>query len=112
MRKDNQLLVVTHLSQLLTFVTGFGGLIVPLILWATQKDKVLQMDEQGKRIVNFQLSLIIYAIICIPAILLLGLGIIGLIVIGFISLIFPIINAIKANNGELPTYPLSFNFIS
>ncbi|HCY80569.1 MAG TPA: DUF4870 domain-containing protein [Xanthomarina gelatinilytica] len=112
MRKDNQLLVVTHLSQLLTFVTGFGGLIVPLILWATQKDKVLQMDEQGKRIVNFQLSLIIYAIICIPAILFLGLGIIGLIVIGFISLIFPIINAIKANNGESPTYPLSFNFIS
>ncbi|WP_370099942.1 DUF4870 domain-containing protein [Xanthomarina gelatinilytica] len=112
MRKDNQLLVVTHLSQLLTFVTGFGGLIVPLILWATQKDKVLQMDEQGKRIVNFQLSLIIYAIICIPAILLLGLGIIGLIVIGFISLILPIINAIKANNGESPTYPLSFNFIS
>lgn len=96
----------------MTFVTGFGGLIVPLILWATQKDKVLQMDEQGKRIVNFQLSLIIYAIICIPAILLLGLGIIGLIVIGFISLIFPIINAIKANNGESPTYPLSFNFIS
>ena len=112
MRKDNQLLVVTHLSQLLTFVTGFGGLIVPLILWATQKDKVLQMDEQGKRIVNFQLSLIIYAIICIPAILFLGLGIIGLIVIGFISLIFPIINAIKANNGESPTYLLSFNFIS
>ena len=112
MRKDNQLLVITHLSQLLTFLTGFGGLIVPLILWATQKDKVLEMDEQGKRIINFQISLIIYAIICIPAILLLGLGIIGLIVIGFISLIFPIINAIKANNGESTTYPLSFNFIS
>ena len=112
MRKDNQLLVITHLSQLLTFLTGFGGLIVPLILWATQKDKVLEMDEQEKRIINFQISLIIYAIICIPAILLLGLGIIGLIVIGFISLIFPIINAIKANNGESPTYPLSFNFIS
>jgi hypothetical protein len=112
MRKDNQLIVITHLSQLLTFVTGFGGLIVPLILWATQKDKVLEMDEQGKRIINFQLSMIIYAIICIPAIILLGLGIFGLIVIGFISLIFPIINAIKANNGESPSYPLSFNFIS
>lgn len=112
MRKDNQLIVITHLSQLLTFVTGFGGLIVPLILWATQKDKVLEMDEQGKQIINFQLSMLIYAIICIPAILLIGLGILGLIVIGFISLIFPIINAIKANNGESPTYPLSFNFIS
>ncbi|MCX7548608.1 DUF4870 domain-containing protein [Xanthomarina sp. F1114] len=112
MRKDNQLIVITHLSQLLTFITGFGGLIVPLILWATQKEKVLEMDEQGKQIINFQLSMLIYAIICIPAILLLGLGIVGLIVIGFISLIYPIINAIKANNGESPSYPLSFNFIS
>ena len=68
MRTDNQLLVITHLSQLLTFVTGFGGLIVPLVLWVTQKEKVYQMDEQGKAIINFQLSMIIYAILCIPAI--------------------------------------------
>ncbi|MGM5470273.1 DUF4870 domain-containing protein [Flavobacteriaceae bacterium LMO-SS05] len=112
MRTDNQLLVITHLSQLLTFVTGFGGLIVPLILWLTQKEKVHEMDEQGKRIINFQLSIIIYAILCIPAILLLGLGILGLIVIGVISFVFPIINAIKASNGESPKYPLSLNFIS
>jgi uncharacterized Tic20 family protein len=112
MRTDNQLLVVTHLSQLLTFVTGFGGLIVPLVLWATQKEKVYAMDEQGKRIINFQLSIIVYAILCIPAIFLLGLGILGLIVIGVISLVYPIINAIKASNGESPKYPLSLNFIS
>lgn len=112
MRTDNQLLVVTHLSQLLTFVTGFGGLIVPLILWATQKEKVYAMDEQGKRIINFQLSIIVYAILCIPAIFLLGLGILGLMVIGVISLVYPIINAIKASNGESPKYPLSLNFIS
>jgi len=112
MRNDNQLLMITHLSQLLTFITGFGGLIVPLILWATQKDKVYNMDEHGKRIINFQLSIIIYALLCIPAILLLGLGILGLIVVGVISFIFPIINAIKASNGETPNYPLSLNFIS
>lgn len=112
MRTDNQLLVITHLSQLLTFLTGFGGLIVPLVLWATQKEKVYDMDNQGKRIVNFQLSIIVYAILCVPAILLLGLGILGLIVIGIISFVFPIINAIKASNGESPRYPLSLNFIS
>ena len=112
MRTDNQLLVITHLSQLLTFLTGFGSLIVPLVLWATQKEKVYDMDNQGKRIVNFQLSIIVYAILCVPAILLLGLGILGLIVIGIISFVFPIINAIKASNGESPRYPLSLNFIS
>lgn len=110
-RVDNQLLVITHLSQMLTYVTGFGGLLVPLIIWLTQKDKVEQMDEHGKAIVNFQLSMIIYVIICIPLILLLGLGILGFIVIGVISFVFPIINAIKANKGEMPSYPLSIKFI-
>lgn len=112
MRQDNQLLVITHLSQLITLVTGFGSLILPLILWLTQKEKVYQMDEHGKRIVNFQISLIIYFIICIPMILFFGLGLLGFIILGIISIIFPIINAIKASNGELPSYPLSFNFIS
>ncbi len=111
MRQDNQLLVITHLSQLATVLTGFGGLIIPLILWATQKEKVYNMDEQGKRIVNFQLSLIIYVIICIPLILLFGLGILGFILLGIISIVFPIINAIRANNGETPDYPMTINFI-
>jgi len=106
-RVDNQLLVITHLSQMLTYVTGFGGLLVPLILWLTQKDKIEGMDEHGKAIVNFQLSMIIYAIICVPLIFLVGLGILGLIAVGIISFVFPIINAIKASNGEMPSYPLS-----
>jgi hypothetical protein len=37
LREDKNLLVVTHLSQLLDLVTGMGGLIVPLVLWLTQK---------------------------------------------------------------------------
>ena len=111
MRQDNQLLVITHLSQLVTLVTGFGSLLIPLIIWLTQKDKVYQMHEHGKRIVNFQLSLIVYALICIPLILLLGIGIIGLIILGIISVVFPIINAVKASNGEIPEYPISINFI-
>ena len=69
------------------------------------------MDEQGKSIVNFQLSMMIYAIICIPMIFLLGLGILGLIAVGIVSLIFPIINAVKVNNGETPNYPMTIDFI-
>ncbi|NCT19091.1 MAG: tRNA modification GTPase [Flavobacteriaceae bacterium CG2_30_34_30] len=110
LREDKQLLVITHLSQLLTFITGFGGLIVPLILWLTNKDKVKGMDKHGKEIVNFQLSLILYFIICIPLILLLGLGILGFIFLGFIGLVFPIINAIKANNQEKTDYFITIRF--
>lgn len=111
-RTDNQLIMITHLAQLLTYITGFGGLIVPLIIWATQKDKVDGMDQHGKAIVNFQLSLIVYCLISIPLIFLFGLGVLILILIGILAFVMPIINAIKASNGELPRYPLSLSFIS
>ena len=112
MGQDNQLIVITHLSQLVTLVIGFGSLIIPLIIWMSNKEKVFEMDAHGKNILNFQISLLIYSIICIPLIFLLGLGFLGLIILGIISIIFPIINAIKASNGETPKYPLSLNIIS
>lgn len=111
MREDRSLIVVAHLSQLITLVIGFGSLILPLILWVTQKDKVAEMDAHGKNIINFQLSLLIYFIVCVPLILFCGLGLVGFIALGLIAIIFPVINAIKASNGEIPTYPLSFRFL-
>lgn len=112
MKQDKNLLVLTHLSQLVYLITGFGSLIFPLVLWVSQKDRVYQMDAHGKSIVNFQLSLIVYCIICVPLILLFGLGLLGFLILAVVGLVFPIINAIKVNNGEDPKYPLSFNFIS
>ena len=111
MREDRQMLMIMHLSQLLDFVTGIGGFIVPLILWATQKDKIQDMDEQGKEIINFQISLVIYSIVCIPLIFLFGLGFLFLILVGILGLIFPIINAIKASNGEPTNYPMTIRII-
>ena len=93
MKEDRQLLVLTHLSQLLTAITGFGGLIVPLIIWFSKKDENYQIDEQGKKIINFQLSLIVNFIICIPLILLFGLG------IAFLLALFVYFHKIKYTEG-------------
>lgn len=111
MRENRQTIVFAHLSQLLDLVTVIGGFIVPLVIWITNKDKIYEMDEHGKSIINFQISMFLYAIICVPLILLIGLGILGLIAIGIMCFIFPIINAIKASNGERPSYPFSIQFI-
>ena len=111
MREDRQLLMITHLSQLLDLVTGIGGFIVPLVLWLTQKDKILGMDTHGKMILNFQISIFLYSILSIPLILLFGIGILMLIAIGIFALVFPIINAIKVSNGEIPSYPLTIEII-
>lgn len=109
--ENKQLLVIAHLSQLLDFVTGFGGLIVPLVLWLAKRDSVIDMDEHGKSIVNFQISMILYALACIPLIILCGLGFLGIIGVALLCIIFPIVNAIKASNGEQPYYPLSIRFV-
>lgn len=111
MEKNNQLLVLTHLSQMLDFVTGIGGFIVPLILWIVKKDDVEGMDEHGKAILNFRISMFLYVLICIPMVFLFGLGLLGFLVIGIFYFIFPIINAVKANNGEEPSYPMSIQFL-
>ena len=112
LRSDKQLLVIAHLSQLLTYITGFGGLVVPLIIWLTQKDNVEGMDVHGKAIVNFQLTILLLSILSIPAILLLGLGILALIFIGIVAFVLPIVNAIKVNNGEAPSYFMTIRFIN
>lgn len=112
MRTDNQLLMLTHLSQLLTYVTGFGGLLVPIIIWAVNRDKVVGMNEHGKEIINFQLTILLLALICIPLIFVLGLGVIGLIIIGILSFVMPIVNGINASSGVFKRYPLTIRFIS
>ncbi len=111
-RKDKQLLVLLHLSQLLDYVTGLGGTIVPLILWLVNKDSVEGMDNHGKAILNFKISMLLYAFISIPLILVFGLGILLLFGIGILSFIYPIINAINASEGKEINYPFSIQFIS
>ena len=108
---DSSLLVLTHLSQLLTYVIGFGGLVVPLVIWLSKKDTVDHMDEHGKSIVNFQITLLLLTLISIPGIFLFGLGILSLIFVAIVGFVLPIVNAVRANNGEPPSYFATIRFI-
>ena len=62
-----------HLSSLFQYCIPFGNFIFPIIIWASLKDKSEFVDEQGKQVINFQLSLFIYslllALIAIPVVL-------------------------------------------
>jgi len=100
-----------HLTQLLGYVIGFGGFIVPLVIWLSARKSVEGMDEHGKAAINLQLSLWLYIFISIPAILLLGLGILGLIGVAILGFILPIVNAVKASNGESPSNFMTIPFL-
>lgn len=102
--------MLMHLSQFAGIIVPFGGIALPIIMWATNKDKSSLIDQHGKNILNWMISFYIY--VSISAILiLLVVGIFALIALGVIAVIFAIIGAIKANNKEIFNYPLTITFI-
>lgn len=108
--EQKQMGMFMHLSQLLNLLLPFAGIIVPIVLWQTQKDKTPALDAHGKMIVNFMLSCVIYGIISFILTFVL-VGILGFIALAVIGIVFPIIGGIKANNGELWEYPLTIKFL-
>ena len=69
------------------------------------------MDIQGKQIVNFQLSIIVYCILSIPLVLFFGLGLLVLFAVGTLSFLLPIVNAVKVSNNQQPVYFMNITFI-
>jgi uncharacterized Tic20 family protein len=110
MKQDNQTIVLMHLSQLATPIIAFGSIIIPLIIWITQKEKIKDLDAHGKMILNFQFSILIYSFVCIPLIFV-GVGILGLLVILIVSIVYPIKSAIRSSNQQTPEYPFCIHFL-
>jgi uncharacterized Tic20 family protein len=106
---QRQMGMFLHLSQLANVIIPLAGFVIPIVIWQTQKDKTPALDAHGKMVANWLISSLIYFVISgVLTIVLIGiLGILALIVMG---LVFPIIGAVKANNGELWEYPLTIKF--
>lgn len=52
-----------HLSTFSRFIIPLGNFIGPIILWVSNKDKSEFVDAHGKQAINFQISVLLYAII-------------------------------------------------
>ncbi|WP_303316123.1 DUF4870 domain-containing protein [Flavivirga abyssicola] len=52
-----------HLSTFCRFIIPFGNFIGPIVLWVTNKEKSEFVDEHGKQAINFQISILLYALI-------------------------------------------------
>ena len=121
-KSDRAWETLCHLSGLLLF-TGipFGNILGPLIVWLVKRDASPAIDEHGKEALNFQMSLTLYFVGLIALTIALMLVLVGflflpLVIIAaifgpFLDLIFIIISAVKAGNGEVYRYPLTIRFI-
>jgi uncharacterized Tic20 family protein len=108
--KDRQLAVLMHLSALLGYFIPLANLLIPLVIWAVKKDESADIDAVGREVINFNLSMLIYALVgfiltfvLIGVLVLLGLWIFGMVV--------TIIAALRANDGWRYRYPVTIRFL-
>ncbi len=98
------------LGGLIPIVPVIGSVIGPLVVWQIKKDEFGFVADQGKEAVNFQISILIYAIVsgllCFACV-----GFVLLPAVYIFDLIFLLIAAVKANDGECYRYPLTIRFI-
>jgi uncharacterized Tic20 family protein len=93
-------LLLMHLSQFAGYIIPFAGLVLPIVMWATNKEHSREIDNHGKVILNWLLSAIIYFIICTILTIVL-IGVFGYIALAICGVVFAVIGAIKANDGVL-----------
>ena len=108
--------MLCHFAGLVGIIVPvIGNIVAPLIVWQIKKEEHPFVDEQGKEAVNFQISMSLYGLVgsiaclitCIGAVLIpFVLG-----AVGVVDLVFLLIAAVKANNGEHYRYPLTIRFI-
>ncbi|MFC3093190.1 DUF4870 domain-containing protein [Alteromonas sediminis] len=103
-------LTLMHLSQLAGYLIPYAGLALPVIMWATNKDDSELIDRHGKVILNWMITMIIASVVCYILMFVL-IGFLGFAILAVVNLVFVIVGAVKASQGELWTYPFSLKII-
>ena len=108
-RKWASLCHIVALSGLIG--NGVGFVLGPLVVWLMKKDEHPFVEEQGKEAINFQITMIIAALVS-GILTLIVIGFFLLIAVGIVMIAFPIVAAVKAGKGEHYKYPFTIRFIS
>jgi len=109
--------MVCHLAGLAglsPILPVIGGAVAPLVIWQLKGEAFPFVAEQGRRAVNFQLSVLLYCsvatMLCFVS--LVGIRLIPVIfcVVSLVDLILVLVAAVRANRGEHYRYPLTIRF--
>jgi uncharacterized Tic20 family protein len=98
------------MAMLIHLLAIFTYWLVPLILWLVKKDESRFVDQQGKEVVNFELTLLIGWVAggltwC------LFVGILIIIAVVVVNIVFGILSTIAVNKGLPYRYPVCIRFI-
>jgi hypothetical protein len=100
-----------HLSALAGFLVPFGNVVGPLVIWLIKRAEMPMVDRHGKEALNFQITVLIAFLICIPLAFIL-IGFVLMFVVGLAALILTIMAAVKVSNGDFEyKYPFAIRLL-
>ena len=98
-----------HLSLLSGLLVPYAGFIVPILIWNMKREQFPELEPHATVVFNWIASMILYSLLFfLLAFLVIGVPLLWL--LGLLSVIFPIVGAIKAGDGEVWPYPGSIRF--
>jgi uncharacterized Tic20 family protein len=103
--------MLAHLTALATFIVPFGHIVGPLIVYLVKKDEYEFVMDQGKEVLNFQITWSLIFIVS-AVLIIVGIGILLLIGFGIAWLVLVIVGTVAANNGQYYRYPFTIKFLT
>ena len=100
-----------HLAALSGYVIPFGNIIGPLVLWLVKREEYALVNDQGRESLNFQLTMLVGFLLCIPLMFACGIGVFLAVILAVLNLVFVILATIKANEGVAYRYPICIRFL-
>jgi uncharacterized Tic20 family protein len=109
---ERQWAVGCHLIALLGYIVPVpsANLLGPLVLWLIKRVDSPFINAQGKESLNFQISLFIYELVCLPLILV-GVGVLLIVLLRIFGLVCVITASVKISNGQTYRYPACIRLI-
>ena len=102
--------ILVHAAAFAGLVVPFGNILGPFIVWTIKKAESAEVDRQGKAAMNFQISMLIYAIVGLLLIRFM-VGWVLLIALGIFGLVMVLVATIRVANGRQPGYVLGIEFL-
>ena len=102
----------THLTLLVVHFLPVP-VIPALVMWLIKRDQSPFVDDHGREAINFQLSLLIYALVLVPLVTVVtcGIGIVLWLAVWALGIVGMILAAVAAHRGQYYRYPATIRFL-
>lgn len=97
-----------HLAHLLNFIFPCSGFVAQILVWQYKHHDLPEIDEHVKNAINWSLSNLLYCLPLLPF----PNHPVHLAVVLILSVVFPVIAALNANDDNVWPYPFSIRFLS